>query len=61
MKTFKNKNFKGINYYCTNVIFCIGENAPTDNWVECSPTEMDMVPYLSKLYVSNEITYFGIM
>jgi hypothetical protein len=55
MKTFKNKNFTKRNYETANVVFCEAENAPNENWVECSPEENT----LTHLYTQDGVRYFG--
>lgn len=56
MKTFKNKNFTKRNYECTNVVFCIGESAPNDNWIE---TTEAMPENIRPLWIENGVQYFG--
>ena len=58
MKTFKNKNFTKRDYEATNVVYCIAEKAPSDEWIETSVNEI----YNSKcnqLYRENDVVYFG--
>ncbi len=56
MKTFKNKNYFKRDYECTNVIACVAEKAPNDNYIECDAFEIE---HLKKLYTENGITYYG--
>lgn len=58
MKTFKNKNFVKRNYECTNVIFCIGKEAPNDNWVE---TEESIPKNMQSLWTENGVQFYGHM
>ena len=56
MKIFKNKNFLKRDYECTNIVACMSEAAPDDNWVEC---EKDILTNLQKLWVQNGVHYYG--
>ena len=31
---FKNKNFTTINLEVTNIVYCVAESAPNENWTE---------------------------
>lgn len=31
---FKNKNFTTINPEVTNIVYCVAESAPNENWIE---------------------------
>jgi hypothetical protein len=58
MMTFKNKNFTKRNYECTNVVFCIAEVAPNENWIETSEA---MPEGMDQLWIENGVRYFGWM
>ena len=58
MKTFKNRNFVKRNYETTNLVFCQAEIAPNENWIECESFEIDLLG-CSKLYLSDNVRYFG--
>jgi hypothetical protein len=56
MTTFKNKNFTKRNYECTNVVFCIAETAPNENWIA---TDEAMPSSMIQLRIENGVRYFG--
>jgi hypothetical protein len=60
MKAFKNKNFTKRNYECKNIVFCKGEIAPNDNWIECDEMEIDLMG-AGSLYIENNVRYFGFL
>jgi hypothetical protein len=54
--TFRNKNWTGRNYECTNVVACQADQKPNENYVLCDSS------YLEKLthpYTENNVRYFG--
>lgn len=55
---FKNKNFIKRDYECTNVVACISENAPNENYV---PAEEKILAGLTQLWVQDGVRYFGHM
>lgn len=62
MNTFRNKNWTGKrNYECTNKVFCVGNQAPDSNWIECQPEELEAL--LEKgayqLYMQNDVRFYG--
>ena len=58
MKTFKNKNFTKRDYECTNIVACVAEIAPNNNYIECDPFELE---HLEKLHTENGVQYYGYM
>ncbi len=58
MKTFKNKNFIKRDYECTNVVFCQGESAPNDNYIEVDELDLDLFNG-QHLYTQANVRYFG--
>jgi len=58
MKTYKNKNFTKRNYEMTNIVFCQGNIAPNDNWVECEENEILLLK-CNQLYKMDDMRYFG--
>lgn len=54
MATFKNKNFTKRDYECTNVVYCIADQAPNENWIE---TTEDVKG--SQLYIENNAVFYG--
>lgn len=56
MKTFKNKMFVKRNCDCTNVVFCVAENAPNDNWIETN----EAIPQsMQQLWIENGVRFYG--
>jgi len=58
MKTFKNKNFTQRDYEATNIVFCMAQSAPNENWIECSEFEITKLK-CQKLYSNGGVIYFG--
>lgn len=56
MKTYRNKNFTKRDYECTNVVACIAESAPNDNYIECDES---FISNMQMLYAQNGVTYYG--
>ena len=56
MTTYKNINFTKRNYDCTNIVACVAESAPNENWVECDESVLDG---LMKLHSINGVAYYG--
>lgn len=56
MKTFKNKNFTKRDYECTNVVACVAENAPDDNWIEC---DEEILNGLDRIHTIAGACYYG--
>lgn len=61
MQTFINKNFTTRNYDCTNVVCCIADSAPNDNWIPAdeSAIESNMTQLWIEGYGPTEKRYFG--
>lgn len=58
MKTFKNKMFKTRDYEASNIVVCVAENAPNENWIETDNSIIaDM--RLQRLWISANVQYFG--
>lgn len=55
MPTFKNKNFTKRDYECTNLVYCVADKAPDENWIECDPSENTLSP----LWIADGVQYFG--
>lgn len=55
-KTFNNKNFTKRDFKCTNIVACVAEKAPNDNYVECDPS---VIEHLAKLWKEGNVTYYG--
>jgi len=56
MNTYRNKNYTKRNYECSNVIACVAEIAPNDNWVLA---DEDILQPLMKLWIENGVRYYG--
>jgi hypothetical protein len=70
LKVFRHINFDGTrDYECTNVIACIAEKAPDENWVENTDPAFPVSAFedgraalthgAQQLYVRAGIRYFG--
>lgn len=55
-KTFKNKNFTQRNYEKSNVIACVSETAPNENWIECDES---ILLGKNRLWIENGVEYYG--
>lgn len=58
MKTFKNKNFTKRDYEATNVVACVADKAPNENWIE-SNNDIIAKMNLNKLWIENNVQYYG--
>lgn len=58
MKIYKNKNYTKRDYETTNVVACIANNAPNDNWVYSPDFNIEK---LNKLYTENGVTFYGFL
>ena len=60
-KTFKNKHFTKRDYECTNVVACIADQAPNENYIECC---QDVItPSMTQLWIETikgyETRFYG--
>ncbi len=58
--TFKNTKFTKRDYESTNIVFCVSEKAPDENWKECDAqetSELKCVP----LFKQDGAQFFGWM
>ena len=59
MKTFKNANYTKRNYECSNVIACVGPQAPaTGSWVESTDS---ILTGLTRLWTVGDVTFYGFL
>lgn len=58
MTTFRNTKFTKREYHCTNVVFCIAEKAPNENWIECAPDEITLMGCVP-LHIGDGVAYYG--
>lgn len=56
MAVFKNKNFIKRNYQCTNVVACVAETAPNENYIA---TDDSILENLKPLYRQAGVVYYG--
>lgn len=56
MTVFKNKNYKERDYEATNVILCVAETPPNDNWVVMPEQDLSNTQYL---FTENNVPYYG--
>jgi hypothetical protein len=55
-KTYRNINFARRNYECTNIVACVADAAPGENWQECDET---ILRGLTQLWIEKGVRYFG--
>jgi hypothetical protein len=55
MTTFKNKNFKTRDYEATNIVACVAEQAPDENYV---PADVD-ISRMTMLWIQGGVQYYG--
>lgn len=53
---YKNKNFTKRNYECTNIVACISNKAPNNNFIEADEKILDK---LTHIYTQSGVQYFG--
>jgi len=58
MKTFKNKNYTKRDYECANIVACVAESAPNDNYIEADEV---ILTRLTLLYKENGVEYYGFL
>ena len=58
MKVFKNSKFIKRDFECINLVFCVSEKAPSENWQECNPIEVERANCVP-LYKEGEVEYYG--
>ena len=56
MKTYRNTRFTCRDYECTNVVACVSDTPPNDNWIECDASTLDG---LMMLWIQNGVRYYG--
>ncbi len=55
-KTYKNKHFTKRDYEATNIIACVAEVAPDDNWIEADES---VLKGLTQLWIEKDVRYYG--
>lgn len=56
MAYFRNKNFTKRDYECTNVIACVADSAPNENWISADES---VINNLTQLWIENGVRYYG--
>jgi len=56
MQTFKNIYYTSRNYDCTNIVACVAEVAPNDNW---QPTDETVLAGLEHLWTEGGVRFYG--
>lgn len=56
MQTFKNKHFTKRDYECSNIVACVAETAPDDNYV---PADATVLEGLTQLWIQSGVRYYG--
>ena len=61
MNIFRNKNFTKRDYECTNVVACLADSAPDENWIPTSHEELNAMlrSPLQSLYIEKNVQYYG--
>jgi hypothetical protein len=56
-QVFVNQNFKKRDYECTNIVACVAEKAPDENYV---PTDKPQaLQGLTRLWIQGGVEYYG--
>lgn len=55
-RVFKNLNFTKRDYELTNVVACVADKAPNENYKECEASELNG---LDKLWKEGNVQYYG--
>lgn len=53
---YKNKNFTERSYGCTNIVACVADKPPNDNFVKA---EEGILQNLTHIYTENGVQYWG--
>ena len=56
MTTFKNIKWLSRDYECTNVVACVADAAPGQNWAPC---EDEILNTLTPLWTESGVQYYG--
>lgn len=57
MQVFMNKNYKKRNYECTNIVACVAERAPDENYVPADKPQA--LQGLTRLWIQGGVEYYG--
>lgn len=56
MAVFKNKNWTKRDYEVTNIVACVADAAPNDNYV---PADESALENISHIFTQNGVQYYG--
>ncbi len=56
METFKNKNFTKRDYEATNIVACVADQAPNNNFERA---DRSILEGLEKLWTEGKVIYYG--
>lgn len=56
MQAFKNTQFTKRNYDCTNIVACVADQAPNENY---APSDEAVLNGLMHLYTQSGVRYYG--
>ncbi len=56
LRTFKNERFTQRDYESTNIVACMADTAPSEQWTECAES---ILVGLTKLWIEKGVHYFG--
>jgi hypothetical protein len=55
---FKNKNYTKRDYETTNIVACVADIAPNENWIE---SDESALTGLTQLWTQSGVTFYGHM
>lgn len=56
MNVYRNKQFTKRNYECTNIVACVADQAPGDNY---EPADPSILNRLTQLWIEKGVKYYG--
>jgi hypothetical protein len=55
---YKNKNYTKRDYETTNIVACVADSAPNENWIE---SDESALTGLTQLWTQSGVTFYGHM
>lgn len=61
MEMFRNRHFTKRDYECTNVVACLAESAPNENYIPTTHEELNAMlrSPVQPLYIEGGVQYYG--
>jgi hypothetical protein len=56
-QVFLNRNYKKRDYECTNIVACVADDAPNENYVPANGSQV--LQELTKLWIQGGVEYYG--